>query len=165
MTNFKEILTKTVIGKGKKTVSEKYEVMINNIDNVLGCWVINHNFYGVVENKTIKVLGNYDVNIWYSYDNNTKTNVVIKRFDYQDNMNVRLKENTSINNNSEILVRCLSQPNVTDVIVDNGVVKLDIIKQMGIEVIGDTMVRVSVEEDLLDYEEIIDDDINDNYLS
>lgn len=40
---------------------------------------------------------------------------------------------------------------------------------MGVEVIGDTMVRVSVEDEMDDYEEIEDDivdeiDINDDYL-
>ncbi len=84
-------------------------------------------------------------------------------------MKVKLKENSKINNNSEIIVRSLNQPSVTDVSVEDGIIKLTVDKQMGVEVIGDTMVRVSVEDEMDDYEEIEDDivdeiDINDDYL-
>lgn len=43
MANLKEIVTKAVIGKTKKTSKEVYEVALeDNISNVLGCWIINH---------------------------------------------------------------------------------------------------------------------------
>ena len=99
MAYFKEIVTKAVIGKGKKTTKDKFNVDINSIDNVLGCWVINHNFSGNIINNNIEVLGSYDVNIWYSYDNNSKTNVVIKTFNYVDPMKVKIKENSKLTNN------------------------------------------------------------------
>lgn len=167
MAYYKEIVTKAVIGKGKKTTKEVWEVSPNDkVDNVLGCWVINHTFSGNINNDSILVNGNYDVNIWYSYDNNTKTNVLIKRYSYQDPMKVKIKENSKITNSSEIIVRSLSQPSVTDVSLDNNKINLTIEKQMGVEVIGDTKVRVSVEDEYDDYEEIIDDnfDLKDDYL-
>lgn len=164
MASYREILTKAIIGKGKKTTTDKYEVSINNIDNVLGCWVINHSFNGKIINDKVNVFGEYDVNIWYSYDNNTKTNVVIKKLSYNDFMSVNLKENASLNNNSKIIVKVLNQPNVIDVKVDNGIAKLEISKQLGIEVVGDMLMKVACEDDLNDYEEIIDDEINENYL-
>ena len=93
MAYYKEIVTKAVIGKGKKTKKEDYVIETNEkIDNVLGCWVINHNFRGSVVNNSIIVSGSYDVNIWYSYLNNTKTNVMIKKFSYEYPMNVNIKE-------------------------------------------------------------------------
>lgn len=40
---YKEIVTKAVIGKGKKTFRNTYELRTTDkIDTVLGCWVINH---------------------------------------------------------------------------------------------------------------------------
>ena len=168
MAYYKEIVTKAVIGKGKKTTREEMTVTTNeNIDNVLGCWVINHSFSGVINGSSILVNGNYDVNIWYSYDNNTKTNVLIKRFNYSDPMNVKIKENSKLTPNSEIIVRTLSQPSVIDVSNDNGKITLSIEKQMGVEVVGDTKVRVSVADDFDDYEEIVDEEpieVNDDYL-
>ncbi len=168
---FKEIVTKAVIGKGKKTTKEEHLVKTQDkIDNVLGCWVINHSFSGVMSNNHIVVNGNYDINIWYSYDNNTKTNVLIQRFNYNDPMNVKIKENAKLTPNSEIIVRTLSQPSVTDVSNNDGVITLTVEKQMGVEVVGDTKVRVSVADDFDDYEEIVDEvgeeelDVSDEYL-
>ena len=41
--NYKEIVTKAVIGKSKKTSTDEYSILLEeNISNVLGCWVINH---------------------------------------------------------------------------------------------------------------------------
>lgn len=43
MPSYKEIVTKAVIGKGKKTFKNKYNMLIeDDVDTVLGCWVINH---------------------------------------------------------------------------------------------------------------------------
>ena len=145
MAYYKEIVTKAVIGKGKKTKKEDYVIETNEkIDNVLGCWVINHNFRGSVVNNSIIVSGSYDVNIWYSYLN-------------------------SLTKDSEIIVRTLSQPSVIDVNVLDNKIKLTIEKQLGVEVIGDTTVRVSVEDSFDDYEEIDEDimdevDVTDDYL-
>lgn len=41
--SYKEIVTKTVIGKGKKTFTDTRRKKIeNNPSTILGCWVINH---------------------------------------------------------------------------------------------------------------------------
>lgn len=40
---FKEIVTKAVIGKGKKYFKNSYTITTEDIPTtVLGCWVINH---------------------------------------------------------------------------------------------------------------------------
>ncbi len=163
MAYFKEIVTKAIIGKGKKTTNLNHEVVTDdNINTVLGCWVINHAFNGINNNGKILVNGEYDINIWYSYDNNTKTNVLVRRFNYSDSMNVKIKENGELSNTSEIIVRSLNQPSVTDVSIDNNIIKLSVHKEMGVEVIGDTKVRISVEDEFEDYEEIIDEDTNND---
>ena len=47
MANYKEIVTKAVIGKAKKTNSMHFSFTPDDkVDTVLGCWVINHNFSG-----------------------------------------------------------------------------------------------------------------------
>lgn len=159
MSYFKEIVTKAVIGKGKKTTNLDHSVETeDNINTVLGCWVINHSFNGINNGGKVLINGSYDINIWYSYDNNTKTNVLVKRFTYQDTMNVKIKENSEFSNTSDIIVRALNQPSVTDVSVDSSTIKLTVHKEMGVEIVGDTKVRVSVEDEFEDYEEIFDEE-------
>ena len=47
MASYKEIVTKAVLGKGKKTFVDSYSVVPTcDPTTVLGCWVINHNFTG-----------------------------------------------------------------------------------------------------------------------
>ena len=77
MASFKEIVTKAVIGKGKKTFTTTNSVVPEcEASTILGCWVINHNFKGYKSGDTITVEGSYDINIWYSCQNDTKTEVV-----------------------------------------------------------------------------------------
>lgn len=172
MSNFREIVTKAVIGKAKKTIGNEFVVETEqNPDTVLGCWVINHNFNGSSNLGSVVVNGSFDVNVWYSYDNDTKTAVSTRRFEYNERMNVPLKNDTILDNNSEIIVRSLKQPTVTNVDIKNGVVNLTIEKELGVEIVGNTKVKVSVEDFDDDYEELLDDEISkeidnldDNYL-
>ena len=42
MASYKEIVTKAIIGKGKKYFKNNYNIEAKEATNVLGCWVINH---------------------------------------------------------------------------------------------------------------------------
>lgn len=160
MAYFKEIVTKAVVGKGKKATTQKYTIKPEEDPNtVLGCWIINHKFNGTTSNNDIYVKGTYDVNVWYSYDNDTKTGVCTGTFAYTDKMNVPISTGNKLTNNSEVIVSSLSDPNVVDVEIENGAIKFDVRKEMGIEVVGDTKIRVNVEDNFEDYQEIIDDDV------
>ena len=110
MSTYKEIVTKAVVGKGKKYYKNTYTVNTdNNPDTVLGCWVINHKFSGSEENGKIVINGSFDVNLWYSYDNNTKTSVITKNIPYKEVVTVSQKETTD-SSKKDIIVRSLKQP-------------------------------------------------------
>lgn len=175
MASFKEIVTKAVIGKAKKTSVSKFSVTPSEIpDTVLGCWVINHTFEGRSEAGVVVIHGGFDVNVWYSYQNDTKTAVATEHFNYEDKMNIKLKDGSGLTDASEIIVRSLTQPTVTDVTTQNGVVNLSIEKELGVEIVGNTMIKVSVEEEEDDYEVLDDvdneevdqviDEIDEDYL-
>ncbi len=47
MANYKEIVTKAIIGKGKRTFTTKSSVTPEILPTtILGCWVINHLLVG-----------------------------------------------------------------------------------------------------------------------
>ena len=51
MAIYKEIVTKAIIGKGKKDFKDIYTITPEIVPTtVLGCWVINHNFKGYPSN-------------------------------------------------------------------------------------------------------------------
>ena len=172
--NYKEIVTKTVMGKGKKTFKNDYELTTDtDVDTVLGCWVINHKIHGKKDEEYIKINGSYDINIWYSYDNNTKTNVVSKKMFYEEKVRVKVRENGDLNDDSEIIIRSLKNPTCIDVSNEDKTIKYTISKELGIEIVGDAKIRIPVSNTEEDYDLIIDEDavndeieknVNINYL-
>jgi len=170
--NYKEIVTKAIIGKGKKSFKNEYEITTDkNVDTVLGCWVINHNISGEKEGNLIKINGSYDINIWYSYDNNTKTDVISNKTYYEEK--VHMKSKGEDDESSEIIIRSLKNPTCTDVSNNGNTIKYTIVKELGIEIVGDTKIRIPIsnnEEDydiLIDEEEVkneIDSEVNEDYL-
>ena len=172
---FKEIVTKAIIGKGKKYFKNNYEIEPETIPTtILGCWVINHNFKGYKKGSEVGVDGSYDVNIWYSYDNDSKTGVATKTINYNENFNVKLKENAELNRDTDIIVRSLKQPNVSKVDIKNNKIIIDVEKELGVEIVGDTKVKINIFDDEEpwdiiedDYTEEVDkeiDSINEEYL-
>lgn len=165
MALYKEIVTKAIIGKGKKSFKNNYVITpTDKPTTVLGCWVINHKFKGYKSGDKIGVDGSFDVNIWYSYDNDSKTTVVNQKIEYNDLFNIRLKENADLNGDTDIIVRTLNQPNCTGVkIEDNGDISFDIDKELGVEIVGETKVKIAIEEDEEPWDDI-DDEITEEVL-
>ena len=173
---FKEIVTKAVIGKGKKYYKNSYTIETEHIPTtVLGCWVINHAFKGTDVGGKIVIDGSFDVNLWYSYENDTKTTVITKKITYSEAVMVRQKETTDTTT-KDIIVRSLKQPSCTNAKENGKTISIDIEKELGIEVVGDTKIKVPIEEeedpwDLIDdteyneeVEKEINNSINTNYI-
>ncbi len=159
MANTREIVTKAVIGKGKKTFTTTKKTKPENIPTtILGCWVINHNFSGVKTGNQIAITGSYDVNIWYSYDNDTKTNVLKEQNTYSEVVNVRPREesDTAIGN-EDIIVRSLKQPSCTKVEIVSDEIVYTIEKELGIELVGDVKVKIQTNDEEDPWEEIVDE--------
>lgn len=171
MSNYKEIVTKAVVGKAKKTSSNDFVIIPNEIpDTILGCWVINNKFEGYSNNADINVNGSFDINVWYSYENDSKTTVSTQNFNYTDTLKVHLKE--TINDGKEVIVRSLKQPTVTDVKIADGKIEMTVEKELGVEVVGNTKIKVPVEDNMDDYEDLTEEikaeeeinKVNDSYL-
>ncbi len=172
MNNIREIVTKAVISKGKKTIRIKDVVVpCDDSFSILGCWVINHEFHANFDNSCVKrdrvqVEGTFEVNIWYSYDNNQKTDVARMVSDYSDVVYVRqlIQEE---NDDLDIIAKVTKQPTVVNAcIVENGM-SVDIILELVVEVIGETKILVSALPAL--ETTCVDDDfeneINENFLN
>ena len=162
MAVYKEIVTKAIIGKGKKYYKDTYTIDTENEPStVLGCWVINHKFKGTDVGGKIVVDGSFDVNLWYSYDGDTKTTVITKKIKYSESVMVRQRE-TNDNSSKDIIVRSLKQPNCISAKEDGKSIVIDIEKELGIEIISDTKIKIAVEEDEEPWD-VIDDDYDADY--
>ena len=158
MASFREIISKAVISKGKKVFTQKDKLEVSNSPStVLGCWVINHQFNGVKQNNQILITGSYDVNIWYSYDNDTKTDVVKATHDYTETVKMRDVEGDY--DNASIIVRSLADPKCVQVDIDGNTINYEVDLELGIELVGDVKVKVEV-DDNLDAYDLIEEDPN-----
>ena len=167
---YKEIVTKAVIGKGKKKYQDKYQIEVEQIPStVLGCWIINHNFQAKEVNEKIIINGSFDANIWYSYDNDTKTTVVTKNITYTEEESLTVEQKGIVN--KDIIIRSLKQPTCTSAKEEGKIINLEIEKELGIEIIGDTKVKISSVDEEETWDNLDDtktdeiDKINPNYIN
>ena len=173
MSSYREIVTKAVLGKGKKVFTNKHFIEVSNTpNNVLGCWVINHNFKGDKDENSIVVTGSYDINIWYSYDSDTKTDVVKETFNYKEKVNIKERDGVDYSDAS-IIVRSLKDPCCSEVSIDGNKINYTVEEEIGIELVGDTKVKILVDDNMDDWEEIVDEkdalkeidsEVDENYL-
>ncbi|MDD2489782.1 MAG: outer spore coat protein CotE [Bacilli bacterium] len=162
MALYKEIVTKTVIGKVKKHFKNVYTLTPEmEPSTILGCWIINHKFKGHEMGDKIMVDGSFEANIWYSYENDSKTAVVTKKIDYNEIVRVNPKEETDFSNDNEIIVRALKQPNCTRIEIKDNNIEFEIEKELGIELVGDSKVKILVEEDEEPWEVLVEDEVLD----
>ncbi len=171
MASFKEIVTKAVLGKGKKHFSTTSSVTPEVVPTtILGCWVINHNFSGYRQKNNIVIEGSYDVNIWYSCLNDTKTEVVRHSDTYKEIVQSPKLSSVEPPENEEIIIRSLNQPSCVKTEIKDGKIIYTIEKDLGIEIVGDTKVKIQTndDDDLWDEiedipsEEKIDNDIDND---
>ena len=158
MSLYKEIVTKAVIGKGKKFFKDNYTLEVTNEPTtILGCWVINHKFKGYKNGDSIGVNGSFDVNIWYSYDKDSKTMVATKKIDYNNSLNVKVKDTSDLNDDTDIIVKPLKQPTCSSVSINQNIISFDIEKELGVEIVGETKVKIAIEEGEDPWDEVVDD--------
>lgn len=147
MASYKEIVTKAVVGKGKKSFTTSHTVTPSTVPTtILGCWVINHSFNGTKDNNSVTINGSYDVNIWYSSFNNTKTEVISDTVNYTEKVKVKMSDD-NYDGNEEIIVRSLKQPNCTKAEIVDGKINYIIEKELSAEIVGDAKIRVGINED------------------
>ena len=141
----KEIVTKAVISKGKITDNEEMEFVIaENVNKVIGCWIINHNYLSVIEDDKVYVKGFYDVHVWYAMDNSSDTEIFKSTIEYKHQFNL---DNENFNkNDSEYKLYCIEYPTCNKLELYNNRIIVNVKKCLAIDVIGESKLLVQVSE-------------------
>jgi spore coat protein E len=173
MSEYREIITKAVVAKGRHFSQCTHTISPSQKPaSILGGWIINHNYDAQKNGRTVEVEGTYDINVWYSYNENTKTEVVTERVTYVDVIKLRYKDDNFIDDEHEVICKALQQPNCLEVTISpNGnkiIVQAE--REHLAEVIGETKVCVHVNphgcDDDEEWEELDDEfeDLNPEFL-
>lgn len=145
---YREIITKAVCGKGRKFTKENHTISPSHRPtSILGCWVINHLYHATKKSEdTVVVTGSYDINVWYSYNDNTKTEVVTERVEYKDTIPLSVKDDNCINDEYDVIAKVLQQPNCLECKISGkgSNISVEIEREFVVQVIGDTRVFVKV---------------------
>ena len=140
MNDIREIVTKAVIGKGKKRfkITSPLNDLRSPADSILGCWIINHKFGARKCDNSVAVKGVYDINVWYSFADNTQTEVARQTIEYDDQVNVHRTIRDCLYEGDEVIARTIQQPTCVDARIEDG--------EIVVEVEFEIVVEVSVDE-------------------
>ncbi|MFD1850310.1 outer spore coat protein CotE [Oceanobacillus bengalensis] len=146
---YREIITKAVCGKGRKFTQDSHSIAPSHRpSSILGCWVINHLYNAKKKSEdTVEIHGSYDINVWYSYNDNTKTEVVTERVTYTDVIPLSVKDEYTISDEYDVFAKVIQQPNCLECKITNNGHKIvvEIEREFIVQVIGETKVFVRVE--------------------
>jgi spore coat protein E len=142
----REIMTKAVCGKGRKFSQVTHIVTPpHNPSNILGAWIINHQFEAVKSSDGIEILGTYDINIWYSYDKNTRTDVAKETVNYVEVVALSYIDPNHRKNTEEISAESTQEPNCVEAnVTADGKVHVRVEREYQVELVAETKVCVVV---------------------
>ena len=111
MSQYREIITKAVVAKGRKFTKSPHTICpAHHPTSILGCWIINHKYDAEKVGKNVEIHGSYDINVWYSYDDNTKTEVVTEKVQYIDMISLKYRD-PDCHDDHEVDCKSVQQPN------------------------------------------------------
>lgn len=162
MPSYREIVTKAVIHKTTKKISKEYEVLLeHNVSKVIGAYILNHKVTGKIVGNTIKIDGVFDTNIWYSYDNNSKTSVSTSRCSYEEELVLDLLDETYEESN-DVKINYITLPACSKADINETKILYEIQMNLNIQVIGEATIKISTVEEVS--EDIENIEIDENYL-
>ncbi len=146
MAEYREIITKAVVAKGRKfTQSNNAISPQHHPSSILGCWIINHKYEARKVGKTVEVCGSFDINVWYSHNDNTKTSVATEKIDYKDVIKLKYRDPDCLDD-KEVVAKVLQQPNCVEAIISKkgNKILVNTEREFLVEVIGETKVCVEI---------------------
>ena len=170
MSEVREIVTRAIVAKGKKIFRVNETIVpTNEAYSVLGCWVLNHEFEATLtKNNKVDLNGSFEVDVWYAYDNNCKTDIAKGTPEYTGTIKVRdLICNNIISDHCDVSARIIQQPTCTNAKITDCDIEVDVVFEVIVEVIGETKMVVTVFEPCDNFEPCDDfeNEINEDFLN
>ena len=139
-------MTKAIVAKGKERTDSKEKLSPpNKPTSILGCWVINHTHSAKKSGKYVEVSGKYDINVWYSHNNHSKTSVFTETIPYKDRIRLHYRDEPT-SRLEEVIVDVIQHPNCTEAIISECGEKfvISVERELVAEIVGETKVCVTV---------------------
>lgn len=174
MNDIREIVTRSVVAKGKKIITLHESLLPQTtISTILGCFIVNHIFDAELTGDRAKVNGQFELDIWYTYEDNNgtvATEVVRKIICYEKRIRTKPVVENYSHKGLEIIVTVTGMPECTKVDIQNDAINVDITLELLAEVIGETKIKVAIIEqnECFNYQnenfEDFEDEIDENFI-
>lgn len=165
MSNIREIYTKAIVAKGKKLSKNSYTFDLSEEPStVLGCWLTNHHFDASIKQGIPKIVGTFDVHLWYSYHDDSTSKVEKKQVTYIDEMQVIKKEKREFEVTDTLKARCLGKPKCLSASLRDHSIICEIEKEMQIEISGETCIKVEVKNEEEVWDDFEDIQVNPDFI-
>ncbi|SEB60021.1 outer spore coat protein CotE [Paenibacillus sp. GP183] len=143
----REIITKAVCGKGRKFSHVSHTVTPPfSPSSILGAWLINNQYEAIQSGDGVEVVGTYDINIWYSHDRNTKTDVAKETVTYVEIVPLTYLDKKHKSATAEVSAVATQEPNCVEASIsssgDSVVIRVE--REYQVEMIAETKVCVKV---------------------
>ncbi|ASR47205.1 outer spore coat protein CotE [Paenibacillus kribbensis] len=145
--NRREIITKAICGKGRRFSTVTHTVTPpNNPTSILGAWIINHQYEAVAAGDGIEVVGTYDINIWYSYDKNSQTDVAKETVSYVEHVPLSYLDPKHRASTVEVSAEATQEPSCVEASVSSGggSVMIRVEREFAVELVAETKIVVEV---------------------
>lgn len=155
----REIITKAVCGKGRKFSTVTHTITPpHQPSSILGAWIINHQYEAVKSGDGVEVIGSYDINIWYSYDRNSQTDVAKETVSYAELVPLSYVDPKHRASTEEVSAEAIQEPNCVEASIEGqSSVVIRVEREFAVEMVAETKVCVAVcpggcDEDGKDYD-------------
>ncbi len=143
----REIITQAICGKGTKYTTETFSLKPENPPTTIGgCWVMNHHCKGTLIENIVEIHGRFDLNLWYSYHDNSETTVAKDSVAYTVEVPLDEMDPKGTFEETSVEVRMLQDPNCLDAVLNEESGEVVVTIEMGhqAELIGRTKLWVMV---------------------
>jgi spore coat protein E len=147
--HYREILAKAVVAKGRKYTKSSHTITpAHHPSSILGCWIINHKYEAKKIGKKVEIRGTFEINVWYSTQHNTKTELACEKVIYSDVISLKYRD-TDVHDDEEVIAKAVQQPNCIEASIspDGQQIMVHVEREFFVEVIGETMICVAVNPD------------------
>lgn len=165
MPSSKTILARTVIGKGQKTSRQKNTVKSQHkADGVLGCWIMNHKYKAERKDGDTEVSGNYEVHVWYSFEEGKQTAVVSQSVSYGEQVKVKIFNELERRADGEVMVQIVNEPVCIDVdiLTEENQIEVEVEISFLVKELAELYLTIETfSEELANFEEELEEALSD----
>lgn len=123
----REVLVKTLIGKGRRYLVKKVELdVLESASKTLGCWIINHHVDAICHDKKLFIKGSYDVELWMAIDNDQKSQVFRTKIEFDEEIDSAFRDLLTLDDEFFLKTIVLRYPSCTAMKLKEGENKVEV---------------------------------------